>query len=69
VGSHAARQNGNVGRRENSGRKLLKVTLITGKKDMCNPDAHTGHVPKNVTKNPTKSCCKLYLETEEWVSG
>ena len=25
--------------------------------------------PKIVTKRPAKSCCKLYLETEEWVSG
>jgi hypothetical protein len=24
---------------------------------------------KTVTKNSAKSCCKLYLETEEWVSG
>jgi hypothetical protein len=25
--------------------------------------------PKSVTNHPTKSCGKLYLETEEWVSG
>jgi integrase len=25
--------------------------------------------PKTVTKHSAKGCCKLYLETEEWVSG
>jgi hypothetical protein len=24
---------------------------------------------ESVTNRPAKSCCKLYLETEEWVSG
>jgi hypothetical protein len=24
---------------------------------------------KIVTKRPAKSCCQLYFETEEWVSG
>ena len=51
--------------KEGSGRKTRKFWRQPG--DSVHQNAALD--PETVTKSPVKSCCKLYLETEEWVSG